>query len=74
MTKGWDAGRYHDHRTGDEIRFLEGLGTHAPQRKWDNQRGRLLAGYRRSMALRWVWGKIDPWKILDYLEEKTKCL
>ncbi len=53
--------------TAEELRFLERLGTHAPQRKWENQHKKLLLGYRRSMALRWVWGKIDPYRIADFL-------
>ncbi len=53
--------------TAEEIRFLRRLGSHAPQRKWEDQHKRLLAGYRTSMAQRWVWGKIDPYKIEDFL-------
>ncbi len=68
MTKGWDSGRYHDNRTGDEIRFLEGLGGHAPRFE-GRDRERLLLGYRRSMLWRSAWGHVDQWKILQYLEE-----
>ncbi len=54
--------------TAEELRFLKRLGTHAPQRHWENQHKKLLSGYRRSMALRWVWGKIDPWKVIEFLD------
>ncbi len=68
MTKGWDSGRYHDHRTLDEIRFLEGLGDHAP--RFDGRdRDRLLLGYRRSMVWRNAWGNVDTERIREYLEE-----
>ncbi len=69
MTKGWDSGRYHDHRTVDEIRFLEGLGGHALQRGAAPERiRRLLAGYRAAMTLRWEWGNMDPRRIRKYLK------
>lgn len=56
------------HSAKNELKFIDGLGTWAPELK-NVRRSALLAGYLTGCFKRTEWGKIDPITIMRYASE-----
>ncbi len=66
--------------TQDEINFIKTLGAHrekAPKKVKElpiKERLRLLKNYKKTMPLQARWGKIDPCKIAEVVDEEIRRL
>ena len=60
--------------TQDELQFVKGIGNHIRDRSFylDRSRLKILKFYRRSLNKRKVWGDLDKFAILQFVEEEIE--